>query len=62
VVCDAVSTANSELETSFAVSHIKDIENDAKPEIIYGVLAIAILRHLHSGGEFIEIHRKEIET
>ena len=51
---EGIVEANKELGASYAVSEIAYVQNDTKPEIIYGFMALSILRHLHSNSTFIE--------
>jgi hypothetical protein len=51
-VLEGVQLANSRLGTSYAVSHIRYVQDDTPPEAIYGFLATSLLEHLHSGGAF----------
>jgi hypothetical protein len=53
-VLEGVAEANKELGTSYAVSGIKYVQNDTKPEIVYGHIALSILRNLHANGSFTE--------
>ena len=51
-VLDGVAEANQQLGTTYAVSHIRYVENDTPPEVVYGFMALRIVEHLHTGGEF----------
>ena len=51
---EGVAEANKELGANYAVSEIAYVQNDTKPEVVYGFMALSILRHLHSNGAFIE--------
>ena len=42
------------LGTDYVVSHIQYVENDTPPEEVYGFMARGIIKHLNSGGEFVE--------
>lgn len=53
-VQEGVAQANKELGASYAVSGIAYVQNDTKPEIVYGFMTLSILRHLHSNGAFIK--------
>ena len=44
--------ANEELGTKYCVTHIRYIENDTKPEVVYGSMVLNLIRHLECGGEF----------
>lgn len=48
----AVLEANEKYSKNYCVTHIRYIENDTKPEVIYGVLTSKIIDHLESGGVF----------
>jgi hypothetical protein len=52
-VLEGVTLANSQLGSSYVVSHIRYVENDTPPETVYGMLAVKILQHVHSGGVFV---------
>lgn len=52
-VLEGILEANQELGTSYAAVHIRYVENDTRPEEIYGVLALLIVRHLVADGEFV---------
>jgi hypothetical protein len=51
-VQEGVAAANQELGSRYVISHIKYVENDTRPEAVYGVMAKRILQHHHAGGEF----------
>ncbi|WP_115561027.1 hypothetical protein [Xanthomonas arboricola] len=53
-VIDGVAAANQQLGTTYVVSHIRYVENDTPPEVVYGFMARRIVEHLHSGGEFAQ--------
>jgi len=53
-VIEGVTTANNEFGTTFSAAHIRYVANDTSPEIVYGFLALSIVRHLVSGGTFVE--------
>ncbi len=53
-VVKGVVEANLRLGTAHTVTHIRYVQNDTKPEIVYGYLALKILEHLKSGGVFAE--------
>lgn len=53
-VLEGTSEANRRFGTSYAVTHIRYVRNDTKPEVIYGVLAFKIIEQLHVGGTFFE--------
>jgi len=53
-VLDGVAEANQQLGAAYAVSHIRYIENDTPPEVVYGFMAMRIVEHLHNGGEFTQ--------
>lgn len=52
-VIDGIAEANQQLGSTYTISHIRYVENDTKPETVYGFLVKSILEHLHSGGEFV---------
>jgi hypothetical protein len=51
-VIEGVFLANQELGTDYVATHIRYVSNDTPPETTYGFLALAIVRHLESGGAF----------
>lgn len=51
-VLNGVRKANMELGTNYAVTYIRYVKNDTKPESVYGFLAEAIIKHLEREGEF----------
>ena len=53
-ILEGVAEANKRLSSNQAVTHVRYVANDTKPEAIYRYLALKILEHLHSGGEFAE--------
>ncbi|MBN3002290.1 hypothetical protein JW897_00935 [Chromobacterium alkanivorans] len=53
-VLEGTSEANSRLATSYTVSHIRYVQNDTKPEVVYGYLTLKIIEHLQAGGVFQE--------
>ena len=52
-VLEGVAEANGELGTAYSVAHIRYVENDTPPEVVYGFMAMRLIERLHSGGEFI---------
>jgi hypothetical protein len=54
MVVEGVKEANQQLGSSYSVTHIRYVANDTKPETVYGLLALKIIKHLEVGGEFIE--------
>lgn len=52
-VIGGIAEANQQLGSTYTISHIRYVENDTKPEAVYGFMAKRILEHLHSGGEFV---------
>lgn len=48
----AVLEANEKYSKNYCVTLIRYVENDTKPEVIYGVLTSKIIAHLESGGVF----------
>ena len=61
-VHEGVADANKELNTDYAVSGIKYVQNDTKPEIVYGYMTLSLLRHLHAGGTFAEAPPNKLES
>jgi len=53
-VLEGLAEANSRLGTAHTITHMRYVQNDTKPEIVYGYLALKILEHMHSGGAFAE--------
>ena len=53
-VLEGVATANNELGTTYSATHVRYVANDTPPEIVYGLLALSIIRHLASSGTFVE--------
>ncbi len=53
-VLDGVAEANQQLGTTYAVSHIRYVENDTPPEVVYAFMAMRIVERLHNGGEFAQ--------
>lgn len=53
-VIEGAAEANQRLGTSYAITHIRYIENDTKPEVVYGYMAMKLIEHLHAGGIFHE--------
>ena len=53
-VIDGIKTVNEELNTNYCVTHIRYVENDTKPEVVYGAMIIHLIRHLETGGEFLQ--------
>ena len=51
-VLEGVAEANSRLAFNYAVTHIRYVEDDTKPEALYAYLALKLIEHLHSDGEF----------
>jgi hypothetical protein len=51
-VLEGVRKANRRLGASYSVTHIRYVQNDTKPEIVYGYMVLKLLEHFHSGGEF----------
>jgi len=44
-VLEGVATANSQLGATFAVTHVRYVQDDSKPESIYRFLAEALAQH-----------------
>jgi hypothetical protein len=53
-VLQGVSEANSHHGTRHSVSHIRYVKNDTKPEVVYAYMALKLIEHLESGGEFTQ--------
>lgn len=51
-VLEGVSQANERLGTWYSVTHIRYVENDTKPEMVYGFLVLKLIEHMESGGVF----------
>ena len=51
-VQQAVLEANLKYSKEYCVTHIRYVENDTKPEVIYGALVLKIISHLEQGGVF----------
>jgi len=52
--CKHAPLTEDQLGAAYAVSHIRYIENDTPPEVVYGFMAMRIVEHLHNGGEFTQ--------
>ena len=53
-ILNAVEDWNQRHGSKYVVTHIKYVQNDSKPETIYGFLASKIIEHLENGGEFVQ--------
>lgn len=53
-VLEGVAMANKELGTDYAVTHIRYVENDTPPEVVYALLARSIIQRIESQGEEVE--------
>jgi hypothetical protein len=53
-VLEGVAEANTRLGTFHTVSHIRYVQNDTKPEVVYGYMVLKLIQHLESGGVFQE--------
>ncbi|WP_157582402.1 hypothetical protein [Rhodanobacter spathiphylli] len=53
-VIEGLAAVNQELGTSYSATHIRYVPNDSPPETVYGFLAMSLVRHLASGGKFVE--------
>jgi len=51
-VLDGVAQANAQLGTKHAVTHIRYVENDTKPESAYMYMCFKIIERLESGAAF----------
>lgn len=52
-ICAGVAEANQRLGTGYAVTHIRYIDSDTKPESIYGEMAIKLIEHIHGRGGIV---------
>lgn len=50
-VLEGVAMANKELGADYAVTHIRYVENDTPPEVVYALLARFIIQRIESQGE-----------
>jgi hypothetical protein len=53
-VVEGIAEANRRLGSAYVITHLRYVENDTKPEVIYGLLAMKIAEHHAAGGEFIQ--------
>jgi hypothetical protein len=53
-VLEGVTEANAKLGCGYSVTHIRYVENDTKPEVVYAYMAFKLVEHLASGGEFVQ--------
>ncbi|PHV09950.1 hypothetical protein [Chitinimonas sp. BJB300] len=53
-VLDGLSEANKRFGASYSVTHIRYVENDTKPEVVYGYMCLMLIEHLQTGGVFVE--------
>jgi hypothetical protein len=53
-VIEGVAEANQRFGTHYSVTHIKYVRSDTKPEAVYALLALEIIKHLEDGGEFVQ--------
>ena len=53
-VVEGLVEANSRLGTNHSLTHVRYVENDTGPEVVYGYMCIKLLEHLESGGVFVE--------
>jgi hypothetical protein len=51
-VLQGISEANSRHGSHHSVTHIRYVEDDNNPESVYAQLALKLVDHLESGGEF----------
>lgn len=51
-VIEGVSEANGRFGRNHCVTHVRYVKNDIGPETVYGFLALKIIEHIESGGEF----------
>jgi hypothetical protein len=52
-VVEGVAEANAQFGTQYSATHIRYFQNDTGPEVVYGFLALKIIQHLVTGGEFL---------
>jgi hypothetical protein len=53
-VLEGVAQANLRNSTDYCVTHIRYVENDTGPTVVFAMLALKIVEHLSAGGAFIE--------
>lgn len=58
-VLEGVAEANTRFGTSYFATHIRYVENDTPPEIVYGFLAQKIVERVVEGGAFVMAHPQE---
>jgi hypothetical protein len=51
-VLEGLTEANSRMGTRHSITHIRCVENDTGPEVVYGHMCLKILEHLEAGGVF----------
>jgi hypothetical protein len=51
-VLQGVGKANSRHGSHHSVAYIRYVKNDTKPEVAYAYIALKLVEHLESGGEF----------
>lgn len=52
-VLNGVATANARLGTDYVVTHIRRVQNDTGPEVLYAYLAKELVERVDQGGEFV---------
>ena len=60
-VIAGVEAANKELGTSYQVGLVRFVVDDSRPESVYEMLAFALVKHLASGGHFVESPNNTVE-
>jgi hypothetical protein len=53
-VLEGVAQANQRNNIDYCVTHIRYVENDTGPLVVFAMLASKIIEHLYAGGTFIE--------
>jgi hypothetical protein len=53
-VLEGLIEANSRLGTNHSLTHIRYVENDTGPEVVYGHMCIKLIEHLEAGEVFAQ--------
>jgi hypothetical protein len=53
-ILEGLAEANARCGSRHAVTHIRYVENDTGPEVVYGHMCKKIVEHLQAGGVFSE--------
>jgi hypothetical protein len=53
-VLEGLVEANARMGTNHSITHIRYVENDTGPEVVYGHMCLKLLEHLEAGGAFVE--------